>query len=209
MAYRSSTCERNKPPGPTAVTTFGLKHENFGDCLGYDLFTLADVRGTNQSFLNQVDMSSSLQVVAPVDSYRLDVIAEKTMDSWQTPFGIPSANRTDGGGEFEAEFADLMDSLGVKPLKSAACSPTNSAPIGRAGGAWKYVARMAIDGCQLVFDKPWKAKWLCVVTNWTRNSEPDETGCLAVGIKLPFDAMSPAAVLRSCRGVARRTSPSA
>lgn len=155
----------------------------------------------NQSFLNQVDLASSLQVVAPIDSKRPDVVAEKTMDTWLTPFGIPTANHTDGGGEFEAEFADLMDSLGVKPLRAAAYSPTNSAPIERAGGAWKYVARMVIDSCQLTFKRPWVVKWLCVVVNWARNSEPDESGfspsqwVLGKGIKLPFDALSPAARL--------------
>ncbi len=139
--------------------------------------------------------------MAPIDSKRPDVVAEKTMDTWLTPFGIPTANHTDGGGEFEAEFADLMDSLGVKPLRAAAYSPTNSTPIERAGGAWKYVARMVIDGCQLTFKRPWVVKWLCVVVDWARNSEPDESGfspsqwVLGKGIKLPFDALSPAARL--------------
>ncbi len=38
----------------------------------------------NQSFLNQVDLASSLQVVALIDSKRPDVVAEKTMDTWLT-----------------------------------------------------------------------------------------------------------------------------
>ena len=117
------------------------------------------------------------------------------------PLGIPQAHKADGAGEFEGEFYDLMGSLGVKPKKSSPYALTENAPVERAGGALKYVVRAVIDSVSLTFDKPWEAKWLCVVVNWSRNSEPDESGwsssqwVLGNGLKLPLDAMSPAARL--------------
>ena len=115
--------------------------------------------------------------------------------------GIPQAHKADGAGEFEGEFYDLMESLGVKPKESSPYAPTENAPVERAGGAWTYVARVVIDSVSLTFDKSWEATWLCVVANWSRNSEPDESGwspsqwVLGNGLKLPFDALSPSARL--------------
>ena len=87
------------------------------------------------------------------------------MDTWLQGLGIPETNRTYGGGEFEKEFSDLMNELGAKPNRSPSYAPTQSAPIERAGGAWKYVAKAVIDQPNLVYDKPWKAKWLCITVN--------------------------------------------
>ncbi len=199
--YRCPVCPRRQAPGPARTLSLHDDVKDFGDCLGYDLFALADIRGTNQSFLNQVGLAAGFKIATPVDSKRPDVIMEATMDTWLQGFGIPETNRTDGGEEFEKEFSDLMNELGMKPNRSPSCAPTLSAPIERAGGAWKYVAKAVIDQTNLVYDKPWKAKWLCITVTWARNSEPDESGyspahwVLGCGLKIPYDALSPASRL--------------
>ena len=102
--HRCPVCPRRQAPGPACALSLHSDVKDFGDCLGYDLFALADIRGTNQSFLNQVGLATGFQIVTPVDSKRPDVIMEAAMDTWLQGLGIPETNRTDGGGEFEKEF---------------------------------------------------------------------------------------------------------
>ena len=58
LHYRCPVCERNREPKPTATIKL-TKEVDFGECVGFDLFQLADIVGTNQSFLNQVDHASN------------------------------------------------------------------------------------------------------------------------------------------------------
>ena len=50
------------------------KFNNFADLVCVDLFTLADINGKNQSFLNCVDKVSGYQLVVPVVSKRPDEV---------------------------------------------------------------------------------------------------------------------------------------
>ena len=81
--------------------------KNFGDCFGYELFALEDIRGINQSSL-----ATRFQIVTLVGLKRPDVIMATKMGTWLQGLGISATNRGDGGGRFEKKFSDLMHKFG-------------------------------------------------------------------------------------------------
>ena len=128
------------------------------------------------------------------------------MDSWLSPLGIPEAHKAHGGGNFDVEFWDILEPLGVAAKKSAPYALTRNAPVERVGGARGHCARVFIDPSQLTSDHPWQACWLCVVAIWARDSELDGSpgqSVLRRRLKLPSDALSPSprlAVMSRIRG---------
>ena len=176
LAYRCPTCVRLKEPKPVNPAKLNDKFSNFSDLVCVDLFTLADINGKNQSFLNCVDKSSGYQLVAPVSGKRPDEVFGVFNRTWLIPFGIPHNVLSDNGGEFEREFSDGLESLGTKILRSASYAPTQNGTTERRGGAWKAHARAVMDEHSIRFNTQADAEHLCAAINWAVNQDIDESG---------------------------------
>jgi hypothetical protein len=172
------------------------KFNNFADLVCVDLFTLADIDGKNQSFLNCVDKASGYQLVAPVIGKRPDEVFQVFNRTWLIPFGIPHHVLSDNGGEFDREFADLTESLGSTILRSASYAPTQNGTTERRGGAWKAHARAVMDEHSVTFNTLAVAEHLCAAVNWAVNQDIDESGyspaqwVLGRGLRLPYSMLA-------------------
>ena len=125
LSHKCSVCERLAQPTNAAHMPGSLKQvKDFNEHIAIDLFTLAECHGTNQSFLNCLDLASSFQIVAPVDSKHPRVIWKALLEKWISWAGPPHKLLADNGGEFFKEVTQEAEAMGVEFGNTAALAPT-------------------------------------------------------------------------------------
>ena len=81
-------------------------------------------------------------------------------------FGIPEQVLNDNSGEFNRKFNSELESLGVKPLRTTAVSPTQNAACERAGATWSWQRKQL----WISFEEDNKVTWLCAMINHTQTN---------------------------------------
>ena len=80
--------------------------KEFGDTAAIDLFVLADYEGNQLSFINTLDLASTLGVVALIPSTHPKVVWDHFFKHCITPCGVPRRLIYDQGGEFSSASSD-------------------------------------------------------------------------------------------------------
>ena len=132
LAYKCPVCARLKEPPPTLPSRLPVPRD-FNDLVAIDLFTLGDVHGNVLQFINAVDVGSTFQIVAEVESKRPDAVLAAFLSCWVLWAGVPAVILTDGGGEFNAEFSEKLSDMGATMRRSAAYAPTQNSIVERHG----------------------------------------------------------------------------
>ena len=104
----------------------------------------------------------------------------------------------DQGGEFEREFAQELESMGIEIRPCAAYCPTQNSITERHGGMWKAIAKKLIDQYSIDFEDKEMTQWLIAMTTWAVNSRVGKNGyspsqwMLGRGLPLPYDLIDAA-----------------
>ena len=69
------------------------------------------------------------------------------VEQWIRVYGLPNVVVCDPGGEFEGQFAELLQSYGVTVLPTDARSPWQNGRTERAGSTWKHRFEIARRKC--------------------------------------------------------------
>ena len=101
------------------------------------LFVLADYECNQLSFIDILDLASTIGVVAMIPSKHPKVVCDHFFKHWITPFGVPRSLIFDQGEEFEREFGQELEDLGCEPMPTAAITPQQNAVCERHAGIWK------------------------------------------------------------------------
>ena len=88
--------------------------------------------------MNLLDLAKNYQLVAPVASSIPKWCWKRHAGMDCAMLGSPEQALTENGGEFKHKFSSELESLGVKPLRTTAVSPTQNAACERAGATWNW-----------------------------------------------------------------------
>ena len=88
LQLRCDVCESQQHPGPHLPARLRTDRE-FGDTPAIDLFVLADYEGNQLSFMNILDLASTLGVVDMIPSKHPKIVCDHFFKHWITPSDVP------------------------------------------------------------------------------------------------------------------------
>ena len=177
LQLQCDVCESQQHPGPHLPARLRTDRE-FGDMAPIDLFVLAECEGNRPSFINILDLPSTLGVVAMIPSKHPLLVWDDFFKHWITPCGVPRRLIYDQGGEFEVEFGQELEDMGCEPMPTAAIAPQQNAVCERHGAIWKTHARRLLHefSVKFVLEQLHRVTWLTAAVTWACNSAIDDSG---------------------------------
>ena len=167
-------------------------YTEFNQCVGVDLFTLADSHEQVFVFLNMVDLATRFNICFPVPSKRPDDVLSvlEMVWIWASPM---SHLISDIGGEFEGELGEFMEAHGIRQYFTASEAPWQNGPVERNGGIWKAAARKTIKEVEARGFV--EMRRLASMVNWAKNARINSSGystakwVIGRGYKLPWSLL--------------------
>ena len=173
--------------------------QNFNDHVAVDLFWVKDVIGNKYTMLNVVDVATKFQVVTPVKSKRPDDVMNGLERCWMDWAGPPARLNCDMGGEFNREFGDTLEAMGVDHVYAGVQAPWQNGLCERHGGAWKLAFKHVARANQVAGITDLKRA--TVMVNWAKNSRVNASGyspsqwVLGRGMRMPWSLLDRAGQL--------------
>ena len=119
--------------------------------------------------------------------------------AWMDWAGPPLKLNCDMGGEFNREFGDTLEAMGVEHLYAGVQAPWQNGICERHGGAWKLAFRHVVKANQV--QGLLAVKRATVMVNWAKNSRVNASGyspsqwVLGRGMRLPWSLLDRAGQL--------------